>query len=352
MGTKHYAQRGAGEGNHNPGSGHPNYAHELVDFLNTAPEHLQPWVDAHLDAIKSGTDPALQTLQAATEPGQQTEPAQANATVTRPAEESEPAQATGASAGKDEDAAQTLPQPQDPKDHKADPNHKDGSHRQEAAYVVTGTNADQEAALAELGEDEEDAQPQISTPHSRPARRMPKRSPLSKGARLAVGTLLIVAVVGGVYWLGTTHGKQSFEAAHGNMTSQMEQDSAQLFENIQELERKKAADPDNVEILNQLGISYLDAKDVSSAQDNLERALQLDPKNTTVLYNLGFLYMSSTPQQLDRAREVWQKVVELDPKSDKAKTIQNHLPMLEKAQQEAQKKQEKEPSAPAETKDQ
>ena len=336
MGTKHYAQRGAGEGNHNPGSGHPNYAHELVDFLNTAPEHLQPWVDAHLEAIKSGTDPALQTLQTATESGQQTELAQA----------------TGSDAPDGQDAAQTVPQPQDPKGKNTDPNPKDDTHPQEAAYVVTGSGADQEAALAELGEDEEDAQPQISTPHSRPARRMPTRSPLSKGARLTVGTLLILAVGGGVYWLGTTHGKQSFEAAHGNMTSQMEQDSAQLFENIQELERKKAADPDNVEILNQLGISYLDAKDVSSAQDNLERALQLEPKNTTVLYNLGFLYMSSTPQQLDRAREVWQKVVELDPKSDKAKTIQNHLPMLEKAQQEAQKKQEKEPSAPAETKDQ
>ncbi len=130
-------------------------------------------------------------------------------------------------------------------------------------------------------------------------------------------------------------------------------------ERIAELMTQAQQDPNNKDVLFELGETYFLAQqwqpgidwftkflaldpnnihartDVGTAQFNLGRfeeakaawlfVLQVDPNDVQAHYNLGFLYANAEPVDLASAQAEWQKVVELAPESELAQTVQVHL---------------------------
>jgi len=131
---------------------------------------------------------------------------------------------------------------------------------------------------------------------------------------------------------------------------------------IAQLQATAEKDPTNTEVLFEIGESYFQAQqwqpaidwftklvaidtknvhartDIGTANFNLNRpdeakaswlaALELAPNDVQLHYNMGFLYANIEPRDLVSARKEWQKVVDLDPTSSLAKTVQVHLNSL------------------------
>jgi tetratricopeptide (TPR) repeat protein len=84
-------------------------------------------------------------------------------------------------------------------------------------------------------------------------------------------------------------------------------------------------DPKNEKALLSLGAAQFNLGNAAAAKKQWLIAAKLYPKSQEVHYDLGFLYMSQTPPDTARMTAEWKKVVEIDPKSELAKTVATHI---------------------------
>lgn len=94
--------------------------------------------------------------------------------------------------------------------------------------------------------------------------------------------------------------------------------------------RQKMVDlsPKDTDLLLATGVAYLNAGDFKNAEDRWTKAITIDPKKTEAYYNLGFLQVMKTPPDSAKAKQMWDKVVELEPNGALAMKVQNHLGAL------------------------
>ena len=81
-------------------------------------------------------------------------------------------------------------------------------------------------------------------------------------------------------------------------------------------------DPTHEEGLIAHGATAYNQGDVATAEQSWTKASELYPTNPEVFYDLGFLYM--TTERTTEMRAAWDKVVELAPDSQWARTVQSH----------------------------
>jgi tetratricopeptide (TPR) repeat protein len=77
-----------------------------------------------------------------------------------------------------------------------------------------------------------------------------------------------------------------------------------------------------------LGAAQFNQGTVADAKTSWLKAIAVNPKNAEAHYDLGFLYLSGDKPDMVKAKAEWQKVIDIDPKSDLAKTVQTHLASL------------------------
>jgi cytochrome c-type biogenesis protein CcmH/NrfG len=178
--------------------------------------------------------------------------------------------------------------------------------------------------------------------------------------RVLIGIIAVLATVGvvfGVYWMGrptvpdVTSAASASSAAAPSAAPTVDQ--AQLAA----LTAKVKADPKDVASLQKITDLYFTANDWTNAKAAAQKVLAVDPKNEQGLislgaasynggdnasaeqawkagikahpnnaemhYDLGFLYM--TTGRNAQMKTEWAKVVEIDPKSDLAKTVQSQV---------------------------
>ena len=86
-----------------------------------------------------------------------------------------------------------------------------------------------------------------------------------------------------------------------------------------------AVDPKNQKGLLALGAAQFNLGNSAEAKKHWLVAAKLYPQSAEVHYDLGFLYMSQTPPDKANMTAEWKKVVAIDPNSDLAKTVTQHL---------------------------
>jgi cytochrome c-type biogenesis protein CcmH/NrfG len=185
-----------------------------------------------------------------------------------------------------------------------------------------------------------------------------------------VGAVVVVAVIViGAFLFGKSSGSSipgidgpvtnASPSAAAGAPSSTPVDPAQ----VAALMQKITANPKDVKSLLDLGNIYYSAADYKNAVTFYEKAVALTPKgedawnrlaaaawnaggkdaqalkawNTVIAlnpdnieahYGLGFYYLSQTPPDEAKAKSEWQKVIDIDPKSDLAKTVQSHIDSL------------------------
>jgi tetratricopeptide (TPR) repeat protein len=186
--------------------------------------------------------------------------------------------------------------------------------------------------------------------------------PQRKNLMVAVVALLIVAVVGGVFYMGKgdgvpgisgkTTGQETAAAAQpttvpidkakvADLTKKVTanpKDKVSLmalgdlyfasadYKNASTWERKLiSVDPKNKVALLALGAAQFNLGNAVEAKKTWLTAAKLYPKNAEVHYDLGFLYMSQTPPDKANMQAEWKKVVDIDPNSNLAKTVATHI---------------------------
>jgi tetratricopeptide (TPR) repeat protein len=89
-----------------------------------------------------------------------------------------------------------------------------------------------------------------------------------------------------------------------------------------------AVDPEHVEGLLARGAVSFNLGDSANAEKLWKQVVGIDPDNVEAHYDLGFLYLNSATPDWEGVRSEWNKVIELDPGSDLAQTVQAHLDQL------------------------
>ncbi|MBD3690146.1 hypothetical protein H8R18_01495 [Nanchangia anserum] len=212
-----------------------------------------------------------------------------------------------------------------------------------ATRVFTHASSPAEA-LAELGEEDDDdvyTSPSVSTPsvkrRAQTSRERETRAPSAasaqrSGAAVAlmtvIGVVAVVVVVLAVYALGRP-GSAELPENHPDTPASAAVDGelspSELAEQIATLREQVDANPDDTALRTKLGIALFYARDFTGAKTEWDRVLAEEPNNPQVYYNLGFWYMSQEPPQVDKANEMWDKVIELAPAdSELVETIKMH----------------------------
>ncbi|MDO5672764.1 MAG: hypothetical protein Q4G30_07930 [Actinomycetaceae bacterium] len=211
------------------------------------------------------------------------------------------------------------------------------------------------AALSELGEDEDcdnagvvDSQILVFTPQDKLATQEVPQTQAKLPLRALARVAAVIAVAALVFFIYKAGLPGEEDGGHASMTTTGElpeghppTDSASApalmgradpeaeKQRIAELEEILKQQPDDVNALLELGVLVFDQGNVSVAQSYWERAKTLDPNRVQVWFNLGFLYMSSDPPDTQAAHDAWAKVLELEPNSQLATVVRNHMKALE-----------------------
>jgi Flp pilus assembly protein TadD len=88
-------------------------------------------------------------------------------------------------------------------------------------------------------------------------------------------------------------------------------------------------DPSNLHAYTDVGTSHFNLGQYEEAKAAWLDALEIDPDDVQAHYNLGFLYANAEPLDLVAARQEWQTTVDLAPDSELASIAQAHLDGLE-----------------------
>jgi tetratricopeptide (TPR) repeat protein len=86
---------------------------------------------------------------------------------------------------------------------------------------------------------------------------------------------------------------------------------------IEEVKNELMSEPDNPDLLNDLGVGYYLLGEYSKSVEELEKAVHIDPNRVSFLYNLGNSYAES--DEFSSAILQYLKVLEIDP---------GHMPSL------------------------
>ena len=95
------------------------------------------------------------------------------------------------------------------------------------------------------------------------------------------------------------------------------------------IDKVLAQDPESVDALLAYGAASYNTADFATAEESWLKVLDLDPENLEAYYDLGFLYFSDNPPNIEKTREMWNKVVEISPDSQIAQTVASHLKSLD-----------------------
>ena len=87
-------------------------------------------------------------------------------------------------------------------------------------------------------------------------------------------------------------------------------------------------EPTNVRGFLALGATAFNKADMAAAETAWKQAVTIDDKNVEAHYDLGFLYLNRQPADMAGVQFHWNRVVELSPESEIAKTVQAHLTAL------------------------
>lgn len=193
------------------------------------------------------------------------------------------------------------------------------------------------------------------------------RPPLVR--RLAIGGAAIVAVVAIAIAGYNLNGGTGVPPMDGSPAPEAAASPAVDTAVVAELMQKIQANPKDVTSLQSLADAYYQANDFASAQTFLEKILAIDPKDLTALlalgavqynqgdakaaegqwraalaiddrnidahYYLGFMYLTQDPPDQAKARAEWDQVIAIDPDSDIAKNVAQHLNSLASAAPDA-----------------
>jgi len=94
------------------------------------------------------------------------------------------------------------------------------------------------------------------------------------------------------------------------------------------LDKLLAFEPEHIQALLARGATYFNLTDLVNAEKTWQKVVAIDPKNVEVHYDLGFLYLNQVTPDWAGVQREWNLVIELDPTSDLAKTVQSHLDSL------------------------
>jgi hypothetical protein len=86
-----------------------------------------------------------------------------------------------------------------------------------------------------------------------------------------------------------------------------------------------AAEPTAIRGFLALGAAKYNQGDYDGAETAWKKAAEIDDTNVEAHYDLGFLYLNRQPADMDGVKLHWNRVVELAPDSDIAKTVKAHL---------------------------
>jgi len=95
------------------------------------------------------------------------------------------------------------------------------------------------------------------------------------------------------------------------------------------LEKILAIEPKNLTALLALGAAQFNQGNAVDAEKQWRAVLVIDPRSVEAHYDLGFMFLSKNPPDMANVKLEWGKVIELDPKSNVAKTVATHLASLE-----------------------
>lgn len=113
-----------------------------------------------------------------------------------------------------------------------------------------------------------------------------------------------------------------------NAEAKIEMAALLISKNKVEEAKKVLAETDLSSITNpytiyNIGVGMYNAKQSEEAIKYWEKAVSLDPKMTDAYLQMGFAYFSM--QNMDKAKEAFHKVIEIEPGSDNAKSAQEML---------------------------
>lgn len=91
-------------------------------------------------------------------------------------------------------------------------------------------------------------------------------------------------------------------------------------------DRVIAQRPGDADELCILGSYRFNGGDTAAAEKAWLDATKADPRSQEAYYDLGNLYIVSDPPQPDKTTLAWQRVIDIDPSTDLAKRVAEHLP--------------------------
>jgi hypothetical protein len=94
------------------------------------------------------------------------------------------------------------------------------------------------------------------------------------------------------------------------------------------LDKLLAIQPDDVQALLARGAVSFNLGHVDAAETTWKTVIELDPKNVEAHYDLGFLYLNLAVPDWAGVQREWNRVIDLDPTSELAKTVKGHLDSL------------------------
>jgi len=89
-------------------------------------------------------------------------------------------------------------------------------------------------------------------------------------------------------------------------------------------DRVLALQPDDTDVLNDQGAMYRQIGDFNKALANFEKAFKTDPKNLESLYNSAYVHAFDL-NDISRALEIWRRYLELDSSSETARTVREYV---------------------------
>jgi cytochrome c-type biogenesis protein CcmH/NrfG len=89
-----------------------------------------------------------------------------------------------------------------------------------------------------------------------------------------------------------------------------------------------ALEPENTSALLGRGATAYNVGNQAGAEKDWRAVIAIDPKNADAHYYLGFMYLDSASPDMAKVKAEWQKVIDIDPTSDIAKSVQQHLDSL------------------------
>jgi len=92
-----------------------------------------------------------------------------------------------------------------------------------------------------------------------------------------------------------------------------------------ELEAIVAANPGDIDARLQLGTIYFNNEEFEKARDQWQAVLDIAPDTVMAHYNMGWYYFDRDTPDCAAGQAEWGKVLELDPNSDEASIIRDHM---------------------------